>query len=354
MKKLTAILLVLVLLLAGCGTPAQTTDGTTMGTVPDPFTQPDLPTTTAAATTAPAPKYTLPDRDIPTYTGMGFQEKDMVYSGEPIRTQIMLTGTGYANVGLGLLLFVDGQPQPYCTGEDETVSYMHIFYPEDDVEYYHDLIFTPVSGKTGETVDVHMMAFKDPAFCLGDGEVGAHISCLSVVASITFEADPAAQTLPEVADALLSWSCVYEDSKITSSWTAEQLQQEIGYGFYINRERGRGIFFGVTAEDTFKVKLELWGMPYVGYGLAIYVDGKPVSTNAEDMMLFDIHNGQKTIVEAEFALAEFDGSSNVCVMLVPRNCRSCGVENQLELEDIGVSYLVAAGSYDELLKEINS
>ena len=354
MKKSISLLLVLILLLAGCGVQTEPTDGTTMGTVPDLFTQ---PTTVPQETTKPAEVGpTLPDRDIPVRLSLGFGNKEMVYSGGEHHMSVKISWTeGYSNVGLGLLVIVDGQPQPYRTAEDDTVSYMHIFYPEDDVEYQHEFIFTPVSGKVGETVDVHIMGFNDPTFCIGDGEVGAHFRFLSPKASLTFEAAPGAQEVPAVADAQLSWSSAYVDAtgEEIGLINAAQMQQEIRYNFTLNDKDRENQFYGTAEGDKVTFHLEVYGMPYVGYGLVIYVDGEPVAINSEDMILFDIHNGQKTVVEGEFTLTGFDGSSNVCVLLVPRNSTGCGVENKLSLEDIGVYYFVSAASYEDLLEQIN-
>ena len=355
MKKLTAILLVLVLLLAGCGVQQQTTEGTTAGTVPDLFTQ---PATVPQATVAPqttAPKVTypkVPDRDMPRSLGLGFAEQELVYTGGEMRVQVMVDANGFSNIGLGLRLFVDGQPQPYHTAEDETVSYMHTFYPADREVHYYEVIFTPVAGKAGESVELYVTNVNDPTYFLGDGDFGFRhtFNCVRGVATVRMDAEPPAQTLPEVSDILLNWNCSYVDVGSSESVNGSSVQTTVSWKFYINDQKDSYNFYSVTKEDTIRIRFEITGCPYVNYGFVIYADNQPVSVSEEDMMFFDVQNGKKTVIEAEISLENFDGKSVVNAVLAPRNHILCGVDNMADLSATKTSYFAAVEEYWDLFE----
>ena len=352
MEKKIALLLVLVLLLAGCGVQSEPTDGTTMGTVPDLFTQ---PTTVPQATTKPADTTpTVPDRDRPVRLGLGFEQQEMTYTGGEMQAKVMVYGEGYSNIGVGLRLFVDGQPQPYYTAEDATVKYMHTFYPPEGMHQYYEVIFTPVAGQAGQTVELYVASVTDPTYFLGDGDFAFRHTAASIkgFAQLTYEATPSQQTLPEVADVLTNWSCNYVDAtdEELGQMNAAQIAQEVKYQFFINDYEQCNNFYGVTAEDTVKIRFEAWGTTYVNFGLVIYLDNEPVSVNAEDLMLFEIKNGQKTVIEAEISMVQFDGKSVVNAVLVPRNRKLCGVENRADLDVMKTSYFAAVEEYWDLLK----
>ena len=350
MKKSIALLL-FIFLLTGCSMQTVNPQENKQGIVASSITQ---PTSTPQTTTPEAPQW--PERDIPTYTGLGFQEESIRYSGDEIHTKIMLTGKGYKNVGIGLLLFVDGKPQPYKTAENNTLSYMHIFYPEDNVKYYHEFIFTPVTGKAGETVDVQIMGFNDPAYCYGDGEWGAHFAFLSTEAQLTFDATPEKQKPPQVADAGLHWTCTYEDVAPgeIGLLNAALANESIHYEFTLNGEDLEYRFYGAAEGDKITFHLETYGTPGAGYSLVFYMNGNPIYADGDNTMLFEIRDNQKTVIDGEFTLTGFDGKSNVCAMLVPRNSLSLDIQNKLALEDIEVYYFLAVASYEDLLAQVGN
>jgi len=358
MKRAIICIIATVFLLSGCSFQQPEATNQPQETVADIFTTP--PTApedaTAAATesggeavpTTPG----LPERDLPIRQGLGFVDQEMTYTGGEIHVPLEISTQGYANIGLGIRLFVDGQPQPYKTTFDDTVRYMHAFYQDDMVQTY-DLIFTPVTGKAGETVEVHAMSINDPTFFFGDGLNGfrhTHGS-LKVSSLLTFEQTPPEQDLPEVEEILMNWSSTTREAtdQEVGGWTDEQLEGEIAYRFLVNGDEATGGYFGFSAEDTLKLHYEVWGSPFVNYSFVIYADNQPVSILPENRMDVEIKNGQVTVIDAELSLADFDGSRVINAALVPRNQKLCGVETDIRLLETGTFYISDAASYEDLL-----
>lgn len=55
------------------------------------------------------------------------------------------------------------------------------------------------------------------------------------------------------------------------------------------------------------------------------MDNQPVSTDPEDVILFGVESGKKTVVEARIDISDFDGESYIYAVLIPRNYRSSSV-----------------------------
>lgn len=358
MKRAIICIIVTVFLLSGCSVQQPEVTDRPQETVADIFTTPptDPEDTTASATEPGAESEPtlpgLPERDLPIRQGLGFADSEMTYTGGEMHVPLNISTQGYSNIGLGIRLFVDGQPQPYKTAFDDTVRYMHTFY-QGDMEQTYDLIFTPVAGKAGETVEVHALSISDPTFFFGDGINGFRHTNGSIkhYALLTFEQTPPEQELPEVEEILMNWSCTAREAtdQEVGEWTAEQLEQEIAYSISVNGDENTEVYFGFSTEDTLKLHYEVWGSPFVNYSFVIYADNQPVSVLPENRMDVEIKNGQVTVIDAELSLANFDGSSVINAALVPRNQKLCGVETDIWLLETDTFYISGAASYEDLL-----
>ena len=87
-------------------------------------------------------------------------DTNMVYDGQPIQAECFVDNTGAA-MNVGILIFVDGIPQPYKVG-DEAESYMHIHEAPAMQKNTFSFSFTPVSGKKGESMSVRFLSILNP------------------------------------------------------------------------------------------------------------------------------------------------------------------------------------------------
>lgn len=87
------------------------------------------------------------------------------YDGGELKIDYSVSASGEAK-NVGFLLFVDGFPQPYRLNAPEApYQYMHIIDPEkDDQETPLAFLFTPVTGKQGDTPPVSIASVYSPAF----------------------------------------------------------------------------------------------------------------------------------------------------------------------------------------------
>jgi len=244
---------------------------------------------------------------------------------------------------LGILLFVDGQLQPYKTANDDTYKYMHIFYPQDGVELIEEFIFIPVAGQEGDVLEIWYTSIETPDYCLADGVQGAVLSNGSVSAGtkLKYEATPPDAEYPENIDRITEPVISYVDLNpgAVSGWSDADWQEKYEFRMYVNGS-GPMYIYNIT-EEPVTLRFEVWGNPYVHYGLVFFVDNEPVSIAEEDKIFFGVNNGQKTVVEVQLDMTGFDGESVVYAALVPRNWRSAEVLTMNWLDMTRTFFLVA-------------
>lgn len=93
----------------------------------------------------------------------------MDYTGGEMTLPIFLESSGRVQtVGIGILLFLDGKPQPYRLEGESEYTYLHIFYPTSS-RILENLYLTPVSGEVGESPDLYVMSLLRPDYYPSQG-----------------------------------------------------------------------------------------------------------------------------------------------------------------------------------------
>lgn len=330
MKKLISGLMTLAILttFAGCGTSEPT----------DPTTLPPLPTQETSAPVSSSeitsdPSVENEEMDAGTL-GYGFSQRNIphTYTGGEIGLAFELQETGkYAKNGTGILLFLDGRLQPYKTSEDDTYRYMHVFAPEEgqmQTDFDGELVFMPVTGKNGEALELHAINISFPDFSYQkDQNIGFKFTFGAVGDSsiIRFEAD--AETLNmqafPVRSGLSDVQIFQEDLKFEDifDWSETDLEENIEDHFWVNGmiDTGSETVYEVTPESEIHLRYEVYGTPYVDFGLTLFVENQPIEVDESCMIPISIERGKKTVVEATLILPDFDGEAPIYAILAPKN-----------------------------------
>lgn len=334
MTRKNSILLLLILLcfaIAGCAAaPAGATrpsGAETMPTVADLFTQPVESTEPEPASTVPAGEIVLGGishgfRGEPSQDDAGLYYR---YEGGEMRFPYSIDASGgLTQAGIGILLFVDGQPQPYKTAEDEDYRYLHTFYSKKNF-ITEEFIFTPVTGQAGDMLEIYAVNINYPDWSPSKEAFGfAHtMGMIWAGMRLQYQASPAPAVLPETAARLLACEKRYVDltEDEIRGWSSQDLQQEVAWKFLVNGhgDAGTAAITGITPEDPLELYFEILGSPYAQFGLVVYLNNEPVFLDGENALYLDIQSGKKTVVEAQVDMAGFDGEGVVYAILVPRN-----------------------------------
>lgn len=351
LKKIRNLLatLAVTLLLTSCAVAPDTTG--TRPTVEDLFVPPIQTVPTTDAFDATNPKPTGPTEPTATEPlkggGMGWRilgiEKDengyetLAYTGGEMSLPLHVEGHGIVKeYGIGILLFVDGKPQPYRTTENEEYKYVHSFtkdtYPVDkygNITMDTALLFTPVAGKEGEYVRCYLVSILHPDFSPAEwgvlGSTGHKLTSAYMTNGtyLRFEADPPQVDQLPVEDRLVSVDITNVETthQEVSGWTSDDMLKLIRHNIYVNdRDLAEGDFTWDVTEDTeITVRFEVWGSPYINYNLIVFVDNQPVSVSEEDIIEVFVESGKKTVITAKLDNFGFDGERHLYCVLVPLN-----------------------------------
>ena len=389
MKRSFIMLLVMVLLLTGCSLRF-TLPEETEAYVP-------VPTTTVAQTeateepTEPVP--TSPDGTprqmdaegrilavniyAKTFTLGSASDGDSFqicgYDGGEMRLPFKYMGGHDTDLaGLGLMVFLDGLPQPYKLAEDGKYEYMHVF---TDLSGEGTLYFTPVCGKTGDELELCAVLTPAPDWYPQEKRDGGQVKLneyanknnLATGVILQFNADPEpASDFPAVHDRVEELTISEESFTFTdavdvydnhmggttmnpSKDTVKRSEQimdsivslggAIRWGF--GREDAEIRFkpvregqFAYNVKETSKVNFVCGiycGQP-LEYNLILYCNGQPISVDPEDVVRYTGEgNGTKMVASFTLDMTEMSDINKITIMAVARNYQT--LRRQGEFED---------------------
>ena len=326
MKRIAALLLAVMLLLTACAPEKAPQETTQTPTVENVFTQP--------STTAPdAPTETTEPVDLGGGLSFGFetQEQDsqgayLTYTGGELVVPCSIKASGnIGSKGIGVLLFVDGLPQPY-KAEGKDYAYLHTFAFDRPESRVIDLSFTPVTGEAGDELEIYGVSVVAPHYSYTEEGLLSFVytgTSPVVGCRLKYQETPPAEVFPKASPRLSQLEIRKEPLSYSEvgTWTEQDLQENYEFHFYANNapDGGSPRIYQVRENQPVKLRFELFGTPYVHYGVVFFVDNQPVAPQDGAPILVDVENGQKTVVEAQLDMTGFDTESVLYAVLVPQN-----------------------------------
>ena len=285
-------------------------------------------------------------------------------------------------VGLGLMVFLDGQPQPYKISEEGEYKYLHTF---TQVDGEGELIFTPVCGKAGDTLELYAVLTPAPDWLpqeTRDGVSYPRSYDLYAPQAVTgvllrFHADPeVAADFPQVRDRIKAIETVEEEfttsdhnelwqvygwsqstsyretpRDVTANIVFTDEYKEHNYSAYSPMSLAAVMRWGFAGEraslsfvqeyqdyaynvkETSEVKFEccLYCPEPVDCNLILYFNDVPISVDPEKAISFSGGNeGTKTIVDLTLDMTEMREINKITVIAVAKNFQTLRQQGALE------------------------
>lgn len=341
MKKIWVYLLIALYLfvITGCSTVNEENNDIAESTVSNLFDQTveeTEPTDLTSEETLPTvqnasqitfwslPEYSLDE--VGHYVSYDGGEMHLPYSFE-------YTGDALSKYGVAIMLFLDGQLQPFRTDEDDTLRYVHVLYPPESSTtetVLFDLIFTPVVGCKGDIMDLTIFSKQHVDWYWGSEDVGFSGYASSITTRLKYTETPPDAQRPETKSRVLEWNCRYVDATLEEyqAWSGNSYANLSsclhisGEGYtWMNTssDQWNRYSFTVTPDVPMNLTIELINTTGVAYGIVIFVDGEPIPTDLQDIIFVESVSGQKAIINVQVDMRDFDSQSKVYAVIIPRN-----------------------------------
>lgn len=289
----------------------------------DPPPEETAPTETQADILRP-----LGVEDMGLLTGVGIHTEGKLdstglyysYTGGEMELALYLRSQNLDTEGVGILLFLDGQPQPYSLGIKGETGYMHVVYPRHLNEHVFPVSFTPVTGQKGDTLELCILFLPFPntypdettqqAWFQADG-------ARFMMTRIKMNATPEEAEKPQVADRVLSCDIQYEDIDLTH-WSDDRIAWNLYWNNKITQAGTSPSLYSVTPGDTIDVDFQFFGSMKGQYSLVIFVDGEPVFFDGETLFI-QAEQNKKLILNASLDNSDFGERRIVFAVLIRRN-----------------------------------
>ena len=259
-----------------------------------------------------------------------------IYDGEEVYLEYKVNASGDAK-NVGFLMFVDGVPQPYKINDPSaSAEYMHIFdLQADNVDYPFTFIFTPVTGKQGDTLELTIASIYYPEFKpnMQDtfGYFGYH-ALLSAVSPIEFHADaPTHNDVPSsiMASVRTATEPVSEellDSIREATWRddigLDTLNTDVFNLTYINGGLSLGDNYYIGTNGSVTMDYLICGVAGIEYTTTFYINHQPVTTS--EGISFDtvLEEGVVSRITLTLNCDQIEDYSTFYAISVPKNATS--------------------------------
>lgn len=256
--------------------------------------------------------------------------KYVLYEGGQLHIHLKFSFDGtIANEGVGVLVLLDGIPQPYKTADSEEYAYLHTFYPptENGGEMVPEISFVPITGKAGDTLTLTFQCIYEPDFSptWSVNTPSRYTNGAQFYETpLVMNADPPECPVPAVTERITSLTVTEEalSSKDTRGWTAEDLATKASFSYGFPTGQRSSYIFQKGEDATLDLHAEVFSPGFIHWRLVVYMDNQPVSVLTENDIGFSVPNGKKIVIDMALSMAGTDGEMPLYMILVNRSAHT--------------------------------
>jgi len=254
------------------------------------------------------------------------------YHGSELIIDYQVTASGTAK-NVGFLLFVDGMPQPYkLNSSDSEYRYMHILQlQEDDQPTPFSFVFTPVTGKAGDTLHVSIASVYNPSFIPDMKETtsyGGYQTTLETGRPLILYKEPE----PRPNDLLQPKALISQVRLSTEPITNELLERHSSFQTVDMEVLDQQVFselivdgsiredhYQVEDNGTLHVAFNIFGHPGVRYRNTFYINHQAIASSEGSTFETTLTKGNVAVIEANIDLSQLEDFNTFYVISVPVN-----------------------------------
>lgn len=256
------------------------------------------------------------------------EHKEFVYSGEPIHIPFKVEGLSESKSDFGLIIFVDGNPQPFKIqkkdGSTKNEDFMHKFSLNNNEVELFDIVFTPKAGKEGDRVGIVFATIFKPDFIPKSKDNPSYGNYHSIAATIP-------QTLHFKKEVLNNEERMFNEL-IEEDISKDVIDRYARYGSRtsmldntvinavlpegIDEELDNNIF--TSENNKLKFRFRIMGGPDgLNYRTVIYINHKPIEIMDFSSIGTKVKKGKMYTAEFELDTSDYDQLSTIYAISNP-------------------------------------
>jgi hypothetical protein len=271
------------------------------------------------------------------FTNLEFDDNDepmpLTYDGDELVLDYFVKAEGKAT-NVGFLVYVDGIAQPYkLHTTDSDYQYMHILDVEDNEDTPFQFIFTPITGKKGETVNITITSIYHPSFIPDMKETmsyGGYHDALSGTTQIEFHENPESLDLAELPRNRILNNVHLSTEPVTDDFLkrlgglvtidSEMLEVDVFNLIEIEDKPDVETTFQINNQGNVHMRLKIVGHPGATYQSTFYLNHQALS-DQEGKTSFEttLTKGDVSVIDVELDVETLDDFSTFYVVSTPVN-----------------------------------
>jgi hypothetical protein len=331
MKRVVLFVIVIVMILAGCEHKSLDENQNSSDRITeDPFQSKENSTEESATDTIGSISHGIAVSDNSKTT-----DGNILYNGGELELGYFVKAAGIANK-CGFLVYINGIPQPYKIQKDDTVSdngYMHQLELEDNEEFDFKFVFTPVTGKKGETLPVSIVSITDPLNQPNMKETIGY-GYTHKILEYNFYIQYAAGT-NGIEDMKSGFKNVLNGLSVTDTALTDSIKKQLNSGWILNNsDYEQNVYsklyindidqtleasYDIHGKEKIHVTFQLTGHPGIVYKNILYFNHMPLCSNKENSFQTELKKGKVAIVDMDLDVSKLNGNGSFYIVSVPCN-----------------------------------
>ena len=229
------------------------------------------------------------------------------YNGGEMTLDLYLRIDGMHEAGVTILLFLNGQPQPYRLEGTEETAYLHAVYPQSRIDNLFGISFVPVTGSVGETLELCVMYLPAYRHANSNGNYPWYDASNAVfyMTRLRLEKVPRKSELQLTEDRVLSFK-ERRDAEDLFYGEGNQIGADgkwmLGFN-WLDADGNESNRHGES--DRMRIYVEIFGGMAKDYVLILYVDDQPVLWNGRSLRL-NVSQDQTLLTEIDVDTTGFE------------------------------------------------